>query len=150
MLLAALLGTAFGASPLPFQTTGFMIGPIREETGWTLSQVSLGVTIYGILGALLAPAFGAMSDRFGVRRVALGLADGVRAGVRLVLADAVLAVLVLRDLDHDRPGRHRLDADHLVARGQPLVLQESRARARHDAGRHQRRGDDPADADRDA
>ena len=72
VLLAALLGTAFGASPLPFQTTGFMIGPIREETGWTLSQVSLGVTIYGILGALLAPAFGAMSDRWGVRRVALG------------------------------------------------------------------------------
>ena len=72
VLLAALLGTAFGASPLPFQTTGFMIGPIREETGWSLSQVSLGVTIYGILGALLAPAFGALSDRFGVRRVALG------------------------------------------------------------------------------
>jgi OFA family oxalate/formate antiporter-like MFS transporter len=42
MLLAALLGTAFGASPLPFQTTGFMIGPIREETGWSLSQISLG------------------------------------------------------------------------------------------------------------
>ena len=71
VLLAALLGTAFGASPLPFQTTGFMIGPIREETGWSLSQISLGVTIYGILGALLAPAFGAMSDRFGVRLVAL-------------------------------------------------------------------------------
>ena len=71
VLLAALLGTAFGASPLPFQTTGFMIGPIRDETGWSLSQISLGVTIYGILGALLAPAFGAMSDRFGVRLVAL-------------------------------------------------------------------------------
>jgi MFS family permease len=72
VLLAALLGTAFGASPLPFQTTGFMIGPIREETGWSLSQISFGVTIYGVLGAFLAPLFGAMSDRWGVRRVALG------------------------------------------------------------------------------
>ena len=28
--------------------------------------------IYGLLGAFLAPAFGAMADRWGVRRVALG------------------------------------------------------------------------------
>ncbi|MCP5327583.1 MAG: MFS transporter [Sinobacteraceae bacterium] len=66
-----MLGTAFGASPLPFQTTGFMLGPIHEETGWSLSQISLGVTIYGVLAAFLAPLFGAMSDRWGVRRVAL-------------------------------------------------------------------------------
>ena len=71
VLLAALLGTACGASPLPFQTMGFMIGPIRDEFGWSLRDISFGVTIYGVLGALLAPAFGAMADRFGVRRVAL-------------------------------------------------------------------------------
>ena len=71
VLLAAMLGTACGASPLPFQTTGFMIGPIQEEFGWSLRDISFGVTIYGVLGALLAPAFGAMADRFGVRRVAL-------------------------------------------------------------------------------
>jgi OFA family oxalate/formate antiporter-like MFS transporter len=71
VLLAALLGTAFGASPLPFQTTGFMIQPIRDEFGWSVSQITLGATIYGILGALLAPVFGAMADRWGVRPVAL-------------------------------------------------------------------------------
>lgn len=72
VLLAALLGTAFGASPLPFQTAGFMMGPIQQEFGWSLKEISFGVTIYGVLGALLAPAFGALADRFGVRRVALG------------------------------------------------------------------------------
>lgn len=72
VLLAALLGTGCGASPLPFQTAGFMMGPIQQEFGWSLKEISFGVTIYGVLGALLAPAFGAMADRFGVRRVALG------------------------------------------------------------------------------
>lgn len=72
VLLAALLGTACGSSPLPFQTAGFMMGPIQQEFGWSLKELSFGVTIYGVLGALLAPAFGAMADRFGVRKVALG------------------------------------------------------------------------------
>ncbi len=72
VLIAALLGTACGSSPLPFQTAGFMMGPIQEEFGWSLKQLSFGVTIYGVLGALLAPVFGALADRFGVRRVALG------------------------------------------------------------------------------
>ncbi len=72
VLLAALLGTACGASPLPFQTAGFMMGPIQQEFGWSFKEISFGVTIYGVLGALLAPAFGAMADRFGVRKVALG------------------------------------------------------------------------------
>lgn len=72
VLLAALLGTACGSSPLPFQTAGFMMGPIQQEFGWSFKEISFGVTIYGVLGALLAPAFGAMADRFGVRKVALG------------------------------------------------------------------------------
>ncbi len=72
VLLAALLGTACGASPVPFQTMGFLMGPIRDEFGWSLRDISFGITIYGVLGALLAPAFGALADRFGVRPVALG------------------------------------------------------------------------------
>ncbi len=72
VLLAALLGTAFGASPIPFQTTGFFMGPLQQEFGWSLSQISLGLTIYGVLGALLAPFYGSLADRHGVRPVALG------------------------------------------------------------------------------
>jgi len=72
VLIASLLGTAFGASPLPFNTIGFFIDPLQREFGWSKAEVSFGVTIYGVLGALLAPVFGCLADRYGVRRVALG------------------------------------------------------------------------------
>jgi len=72
VLLASLLGIACGASPLPFNTLGFFIGPLQQEFGWSLRDISLGLTIYGVLGALLAPLFGSLADRHGVRPVALG------------------------------------------------------------------------------
>ena len=72
VLIASLLGTAFGASPLPYNTIGFFIEPLQREFGWTKAEVSFGVTVYGVLGALLAPLFGWLADRYGVRRVALG------------------------------------------------------------------------------
>lgn len=71
VLVAALLGTACGASPIPFQTMGFFIGPLQQEFGWSLRDISFGVMIYGVLGALLAPLFGWFADRYGVRPVAL-------------------------------------------------------------------------------
>lgn len=71
VLLAALLGTACGASPIPFNTIGFLMGPINAEFGWSFLAISLGVTIYGIVASLLAPVYGGLADRYGVRPVAL-------------------------------------------------------------------------------
>jgi OFA family oxalate/formate antiporter-like MFS transporter len=71
VLLASLVGVAFGASPVPFNTIGFFMEPLQREFGWTRTEISFGITIYGILGALLAPFFGWAADRWGVRRVAL-------------------------------------------------------------------------------
>jgi MFS family permease len=71
VLVASLLGVACGASPLPYSTMGFFLGPLHAEFGWTFAQASFGLTIYGIIGALLAPYFGSLGDRYGVRRVAL-------------------------------------------------------------------------------
>jgi OFA family oxalate/formate antiporter-like MFS transporter len=71
VLLAAMLGVACGASPIPFNTIGFFMAPLQAEFGWSLREISLGVTIYGVLAALLAPVFGSMADRYGVRPVAL-------------------------------------------------------------------------------
>ncbi len=72
VLVASLLGVAFGASPLPFNTIGFFIDPLQQEFGWSRTEISFGVTIYGMLAAFLAPLFGWLADRYGVRRVALG------------------------------------------------------------------------------
>ncbi len=70
-LVAALLGVTCGASPLPFNVLPLMIGPIHAELGWDFALISAGVTVFGVIGALLAPVYGGAADRFGVRRVAL-------------------------------------------------------------------------------
>lgn len=72
VLLAAFVGTMCGASPLPFNVLGFLFEPLNTEFGWNLQQVSIGITIFGITASLLAPVFGWMLDRFGVRPVAIG------------------------------------------------------------------------------
>jgi MFS transporter, OFA family, oxalate/formate antiporter len=71
VLLASFLGTMCGASPLPFNVLGFLFEPLNAEFGWTKTQISIGITIFGVTGALLAPVFGWLSDKHGVRRVAI-------------------------------------------------------------------------------
>jgi len=70
-LFAAMIGVACGASPLPFNVLPLVIGPIHAEFGWTFVQISLGITVFGVIASFLAPVFGGFADRFGVRRVAL-------------------------------------------------------------------------------
>jgi MFS family permease len=70
-LVAALLGVTCGASPIPFNVLPLVMGPIHAEYGWDFAAIAAGVTLFGIIAALLAPVFGALADRLGVRRVAL-------------------------------------------------------------------------------
>lgn len=71
VLIAALVGVACGASPIPFNTIGFTLGPINAEMGWSFAQISAGVLIFGVTASLLAPVFGWLADRYGVRVVAI-------------------------------------------------------------------------------
>lgn len=70
-LAAATLGVACGASPIPFNVLPIVIGPINEDLGWSFFEISAAVTIYGMIGALLAPVIGALVDKHGVKPVAL-------------------------------------------------------------------------------
>lgn len=70
-LVASLLGVACGASPLPFNVLPLVMGPIHAEFGWDFKAVSAGVTVFGLIAALLAPVFGRLADAKGVRLVAL-------------------------------------------------------------------------------
>jgi MFS family permease len=70
-LFAALLGVSCGASPIPFNVLPLVMGPIHAEFGWEFAQIAAGVTLFGIIASLLAPVFGGLSDRLGVRKVAL-------------------------------------------------------------------------------
>ena len=71
VLLAGLIGVACGASPLPFNVIGFTVEPLMAEFGWSRTQILLPITIFGVIASLLAPVYGWMADRFGVRPVAL-------------------------------------------------------------------------------
>ncbi len=71
VLVAAMLGVACGASPIPYNSIGFLLGPLHDEFGWSFRDISLGLTVCGIAGSLLVPVYGSLSDRLGVRPVAL-------------------------------------------------------------------------------
>ena len=71
VLLAGVLGVACGASPIPFNVIGFTIEPLIEEFGWSRTQILFPITIFGVIASLLAPFFGSLADKHGVRPVAL-------------------------------------------------------------------------------
>jgi MFS family permease len=71
VLLAGIIGVMCGASPIPYNVIGFTIGPLREEFGWTQTEAVLPITVFGVIASVLAPVFGWMADRNGVRPVAL-------------------------------------------------------------------------------
>ena len=71
VLAASVIGVMCGASPLPFNVLPLVIGPVHAELGWSFRDIALGITLFGIVASLLAPVYGALADRLGVRRVAL-------------------------------------------------------------------------------
>lgn len=71
VLLAGVLGVMCGASPIPYNVIGFTAEPLQAEFGWSQTEVLVPITLFGVIASLLAPVFGWMADRFGVRPVAL-------------------------------------------------------------------------------
>lgn len=122
VLLAGLVGVACGASPLPFNTIGFVLAPLKEEYGWSFAQTSLSMSIYGITAALLAPYFGSLADRHGVRKVALlsTLAFGLIFAALGATPASIFAFYFLWLAG--RPGRDRVYAGHFQPCDQHVVL----------------------------
>lgn len=71
MIVAAMIGVACGASPVPYTSIGQLIGPVHEATGWSIGDIALAITLYGLAASAMSPWVGALADRHGVRRVAL-------------------------------------------------------------------------------
>jgi len=70
------VGTACGASPIPFNSIGPFIRPLSGEFGWGRGDIQLALFCYTVAVVLTVPFIGALADRFGVRRVAIfALAD---------------------------------------------------------------------------
>jgi OFA family oxalate/formate antiporter-like MFS transporter len=71
VLFAGTIGVACGASPLPYNVIGFIVAPLQSEFGWSITQIVAGITVTGVTSALLAPLFGLLADKYGVRNVTL-------------------------------------------------------------------------------
>ena len=71
VVLASMLGIGLGLSPVPFYTIGMLAPELAKEFGWTFGSVMGGLPIMTFAVLIASPAVGLLSDRFGVRRVAL-------------------------------------------------------------------------------
>lgn len=71
---ATVLAAASGMSvtPLIVYTTGIFIEPLEQEFGWSRTAINSGLTVNAVIGVLLSPFAGALIDRHGPRRIALG------------------------------------------------------------------------------
>ena len=101
MIVAAMIGVACGASPVPYTSIGQLIGPVHEETGWSIGDIALAITLYGLAASAMSPWVGALADRHGVRRVALvthgfhmqrSILAFERAGLQVIPAPTALLV----------------------------------------------------------
>ncbi|NJD30271.1 MAG: MFS transporter [Gammaproteobacteria bacterium] len=72
VLLAASLGTACGASPIPFNSIGPFTKPLAEEFGWGRGDIQLALFCFTAAVVLTVPYIGGLADRIGVRKVAIG------------------------------------------------------------------------------
>ena len=137
VLVAAMLGVACGASPIPYNAIGFLLGPLHDEFGWSFRDVSLGLTVCGIAGSLLVPVYGSLSDRLGVRPVALSPCwPSALSFAALALIPGSLPGYWLMWLVVGIVGFGSTPRD-LDPRRQPLVLSPPRTGPWHHAGRHQ-------------
>jgi len=71
VLLAAMVGNGLGFVALPFYTIGALAPHLAGEFGWKFAEIMAGVPIVSVVVLTLSPIVGRLSDRIGVRRVAL-------------------------------------------------------------------------------
>ena len=71
VVLAGSIGISLGMSPLPFYTIGVFAQPLSQEFGWGIEQIMYGLIPFCVATVISAPLAGYLSDRFGVRPVAL-------------------------------------------------------------------------------
>ena len=67
--LAAALG--YSTAVLHTYAIGPFMAPLQQEFGWSRAQLSVGITIAGLVGALFSVPMGMLVDRLGPRLVGL-------------------------------------------------------------------------------
>lgn len=84
VVLASGIGYGMGLTVLPFYTLGAFVRPLEAEFGWARSEVQACLAF--LVAATLVGAWGIgwLTDRYGVRRVALGSQTGLAIGLAVL------------------------------------------------------------------
>lgn len=86
VIAASAVGYGLGVTVLPFYTLGAFVLPLEAAFGWTRAQVQ-GSLAWLTLATLIAGwGFGALTDRYGTRSVALGSQVALGLGLLLLAA----------------------------------------------------------------
>src|SRR5665213_4054375 len=96
VVIAGLVGSAFGAGPIIFYSLPLLMRPVTEAFHWSLADFSLVQGIASITVAILSPFLGYLTDRWGARAIMLPgiLAFGI-ANFLLSLLNGSLTELYL-------------------------------------------------------
>lgn len=86
IVFAAVMGLTVGTSSMVFNSFSVFVKPVTQELGWTRSQFSFALTIFGIVTVVASPLFGLLLDRYAIKRVSLPII----AVMSLVLASMSL------------------------------------------------------------
>jgi len=71
VVVASAVGVGFGLSAMPFYTLGAFAGPLAAEFGWSRGEIQFAIAFMVFGSLLMAPVIGYLSDRIGVRPIAL-------------------------------------------------------------------------------
>ncbi len=70
-LVAALFGILFNTGGTGFYVFPVFIGPLQEEFGWTMTQISISAAIWAVFFGFSSPLIGWLIARFGARKTML-------------------------------------------------------------------------------
>ena len=87
VVLASAVGVGLGITGLPLYGMGQFVRPLSDAFGWSRGAVSAGALYLSLGTVLTAPIIGRVTDRIGVRRVALLSMLATAAGFLLLAAN---------------------------------------------------------------
>lgn len=92
VVAATMIGLLFGYGTFVGMTFGLFIKPLETEFGWSRTQISFGLTVCQLLIIIMAPGYGILMDRVGVRRLLLPgiVAFGLTLGAMALLTSSIV------------------------------------------------------------
>jgi predicted MFS family arabinose efflux permease len=71
IVFASAMGLTVGTSSVLFNSFAVFVKPITREFGWSRSEFSFALTLVGLVTVMASPLFGALLDRYRIKRVTL-------------------------------------------------------------------------------